>query len=63
MTGQLLTVKEAAALLKVSQSYLRNCDCPKVRLPGGRGDGRHVIRFDRAELQEWVQSHRVKRSA
>lgn len=63
MTDTLLTIREAAQLLHVSTSYLRNSDCPKIRLPGGRGDGRQVIRFDRAELLAWVASHSVGRVA
>lgn len=60
---QLLTIKEAAELLHVSASYLRNSDCPKVRLPGAKGDGRQVIRFNRADLLAWVASHSVGRVA
>lgn len=62
-TAQLLTAKEAATLLGVSVSYVRNCTLPKVMLPGGRGTGRCVVRIRRADLDAWIADHAMPRSA
>lgn len=46
-----LTQREAALLLKVSVSYLRASDCPKLLLPG-RGT-KPLVRYDRAAVLAW----------
>ena len=55
----LLTLKEAASLLRYSTSslYKRN-DIPRHRLPGS-----NVWRFDRDELLDWAKSSPSKRHA
>jgi excisionase family DNA binding protein len=51
----LLTIEEAATLLKVSKSLLyQRKDIPRYRLPGSR-----AIRFDEAELLAWAKSGRI----
>lgn len=57
---QLLTQREAAALLRVSVSYLRASDCLKVLLPG-RGV-RPLVRYRRRELLAWVEHWTARRS-
>jgi predicted DNA-binding transcriptional regulator AlpA len=47
-----LTIKEAAAFLKVSTSWLyQNKDVPRYRIPG--------LRFEEAELAAWVKSRQA----
>jgi hypothetical protein len=55
-----LTQREAADLLRVSVSYLRASDCPKVLLPPSRGKKRPVVRYSRADLEAWVSHWRAK---
>lgn len=62
-SAALLTVKEAAIRLGVSESYVRNCDLPKVALPSGRGTKRNVVRVRESDLDAWVDAHAMKRSA
>jgi hypothetical protein len=52
-----LTQREAAVLLRVSVSYLRWSDCPKVLLPG-RGD-RRIVRYSREDVVEWANHWRA----
>lgn len=49
---ELLTQRQAAGFLKVSISYLRASDCPKVLLPG-RGR-RPLVRYRRSDLVAWA---------
>jgi hypothetical protein len=49
----LLRQKEAAAMLGVSVTYLRNSDCPKVRLPGNGPKGRDSVRYRPEDLKAW----------
>jgi helix-turn-helix protein len=55
----LLTQREAARLLKVSQSYLRESNCPKLLLPGHGERGRHLVRYLRADVMEWARARRT----
>ena len=52
-----LTQKEAATLLRVSVSYLRQSDCPKLLLPG-RGK-RPLVRYYRIDLLAWAAHWRA----
>lgn len=56
----LLKQKEAAAVLRVSVSYLRASDCPKVLLPG-RG-ARPLVRYRRRELLAWAEHWTARRT-
>lgn len=49
----LLTQREAAALLKVSASYLRASSCPKRLLPGNGAAGKPLVRYVRHEVLDW----------
>jgi hypothetical protein len=51
--GVFLTPKEAAEMLKVSVSYLRNSDCPKVLLP--TQGKRAIVRYNRVEVEGWAE--------
>lgn len=53
MPDAFLTQKEAAALLRVSVSYLRASDCPKVLLPS-RGK-RSLVRYRESEMMAWTE--------
>lgn len=50
---ELLKQREAAGMLKVSVSYLRASDCPKVLLPS-RGK-RKLVRYRRSDLLAWAE--------
>jgi hypothetical protein len=52
----MLTQREAAALLRVSVSYLRASSCPKHLLPGNGPRGRPIVRYLREELLDWATS-------
>ena len=49
----LLTQREAADLLRVSVSYLRASDCPKVLLPSS--GKRPLVRYRESELFAWAE--------
>lgn len=49
MDTPILTLDEAAALLKVKPEWLRRSRCPRIR----RGN---IVRYDRDELLAWFQS-------
>lgn len=53
----LLTQKEAAAGLRVSVSYLRASDCPKVFLPGNGPNGQDLVRYRPEDMAAWIQGH------
>ena len=56
----LLTTREVAALLRVStETALRWHRSGK--LPGGRRLGSNVLRFDRGELEAWLEGARPDR--
>jgi hypothetical protein len=50
---ELLTQSEAAKLLKVSVSYLRASDCPKILLPSAGGK-RPLVRYRKSALLAWA---------
>lgn len=58
----LLTQQEAAEVLRVSVSYLRERAVPQVHLPGRpRRDGREsrpLVRYRLADLQAWADAYR-----
>ena len=56
-----LTVPEAAAYLKVSDTALRTL-VNRRRVPFHKPSGR-MIRFKRSELDKWLGSHRVDADA
>jgi hypothetical protein len=51
-----LTQREAAALLRVSVSYLRASSCPKHLLPGNGPSGRPLVRYVRGEVLGWASA-------
>lgn len=56
---ELLTQREAAALLRVSVAYLRASSCPKILLPG-RGDrGKPLVRYLRSDVLAWAIKRRT----
>lgn len=48
-----LTQREAAKLLRVGTTYLRDSDCPKVLLPPTRGT-RPLVRYRRGAVVAWA---------
>lgn len=52
--GPYLTQKEAAAYLRVSVAYLRASSCRKVLFEGHGAKGRPMVRYRRADLDEWA---------
>ena len=50
----LWTQREAAAYLGVSGRYLRDSTCPCVRLPGGGGRRRRVVRYFPGAVRAWA---------
>lgn len=58
MPDTLLTQKEAASILRVSVSYLRASDCPKVLLPS-RGK-RRLVRYRESEVMAWAERWTVR---
>lgn len=46
----ILTLAEAASLLKVSERWLQRSRCPHIRIGG-------MVRYDRDVLLEWFRSH------
>lgn len=59
-TDDYMTVAEAAALLKVTPGYIRDSDCPKVKLPGNGPKGKAIIRIRRAAFNAWVEGHEAR---
>ena len=57
--AELLTQREAAAMLHVSVSYLRESSCPKLLLPGHGPRGRALVRYLRDDLMEWALARRT----
>jgi hypothetical protein len=55
----LLTQKQAAALVQVSQAYLRASDCPKVLLRGNGGTTKPLVRYRRQDLERWIDGRRI----
>jgi excisionase family DNA binding protein len=57
VSGRLLTTREVAELLRVStETALRWHRTGK--LPGGRRLGSNVLRFDRGEIEAWLEGTR-----
>lgn len=52
----ILTVEEAAALLRVTPRWLKRSACPRIRA-GGK------VRYDRAVILDWFRSYADCRSA
>jgi hypothetical protein len=59
----LLTQRQAAELLQVSQAYLRASRCPKLLLPGNGPRGKPVLRYSKGDLLEWTRVRRAPASA
>lgn len=55
---ELLKPPEAALVLRVSKSYLRASDCPKVLLPPNRGK-RPLVRYRRSQILAWSEHYSV----
>ena len=51
----LVSQKEAAVFLHVSQSYLRASSCPKVLLPGNGQKDRPLVRYRLSEVATWAE--------
>ena len=51
---EILTLREAANQLKVSGSWLRRSDCPRVRF------SMKMVRFNRAELLKWFNARSTR---
>jgi excisionase family DNA binding protein len=58
VTDRLLRTRDVAALLAVSTETVLRWH-RSAKLPGGRRLGSNVLRFDRDELNEWVEETRV----
>jgi hypothetical protein len=56
-----MTQKEAAGLLRVSQSWLRASECPKVLLPGNGPKRRNLVRYRMSDIERWPEE-RTRRS-
>jgi hypothetical protein len=63
MGDELLTQRNAAELLKVSVSYLRASDCPKMLLPGNGPKARPIVRYRRSEILAWCEHWTARASA
>lgn len=59
----LWTQKEAAAELRVSVSYLRNSECPKVFLPGNGKKGKPMVRYEPAQVRAWWEAKQPAQKA
>ncbi len=51
----LVSQREAAVFLDVSQSYLRASSCPKVLLPGNGTKARPLVRYRISEVAQWSE--------
>lgn len=58
----LWTIEQAAAYLEVSPRYLRDTDCPRVRLPGHGVRRQAVIRYIPSVVRAWVDQWRTDRA-
>lgn len=56
MDAPILTLEEAASLLRVSPRWLQRSHCPRIRA-GGK------VRFDRAVILEWFRSFSDRQAA
>jgi ribosomal protein S12 len=52
---RLVSQREAAAFLGVSQSYLRASSCPKVLLPGNGPKDRPLVRYRLSDVATWAE--------
>ena len=59
----LLTQRQAAESLQVSQAYLRASACPKVMLPGNGPRGKPVIRYSEDDLRTWARERSARASS
>jgi hypothetical protein len=50
MTDPILTLEEAAALLRVSPRWLQRSTCPRIRAGG-------TVRYDREVVLAWFRSY------
>lgn len=62
-TDRLWTSEQAALYLSVSERYLRDSSCPRVRLPGNGSGEQAVVRFDPAEVKAWEQGYHTLRAS
>lgn len=60
LTEPLMTQKEAAALLKVSRSWLRASECPKVLLPGNGPKRRNLVHYRMSDIERWAEERTRK---
>ena len=56
---ELLTQREAAALLRVSVAYVRASTCPKLLLPGSGPCGKPLVRYVRSDVLSWAMARRT----
>lgn len=59
-TASLLTLPEAAAVLNVNERHVRWLVAER-RVPFIKWG--HLLRFDRADLESWIDGHRVEPTA
>lgn len=52
----ILTLEEAAELLRVRPQWLQRSDCPRLRIGG------HV-RYDREQVIQWARNHSTAEAA
>jgi predicted DNA-binding transcriptional regulator AlpA len=52
----ILTLPEAAELLRVTQDWLQRSTCPRVRVGG-------IVRWDRDTCLAWMRAHVTKAAA
>ena len=57
----LLTAKQVADLLGVSERYVRDSAIPRLRLPGRGPKGQPLIRFRGSALGPWTDRYRTDR--
>jgi hypothetical protein len=57
----LVSQRDAAAFLHVSQTYLRASSCPKVLLPGNGPKDRPLVRYRLKDVAAWSEewAHRA----
>lgn len=53
------TLDQAAAFLSVSPRYLRDTDCPRMRLPGRGPKRQALLRFVPAVVAAWAERWRT----
>lgn len=59
----LWTVEQAAAYLGVSPRYVRDSDCPRLRLPGNGAARQPLVRFAPPVVRAWAEQWRTDRPA